>query len=110
LCFNIKWIAIHHGFTAQFHVPDLHTPSNKTIIVYFIIICVKLICVKLRKQHESVLLGNYDPKAPRGIVEEAIKKKSTNKEDTEESGSGKTVEAGLNKETAESILGSPEEK
>jgi len=36
-------------------------------------------------------------------------KKSANKEDTEEGGSGKTVEAGLNKETTESILGSPEE-
>ena len=64
---------------------------------------------EITTEDESVLLGNYDPKAPRGIVKEAIKKKSANKEDTEEGGSGKTVEAGLNKETAESILGSPEE-
>ena len=64
---------------------------------------------EITTEDESVLLGNYDPKAPRGIIKEAIKKKSANKEDTEEGGSGKTLEAGLNKETAESILGSPEE-
>jgi hypothetical protein len=30
---------------------------------------------EITTEDESVLLGNYDPKAPRGIVKEAIKKR-----------------------------------
>jgi hypothetical protein len=54
-------------------------------------------------------LGIMILKHPEVLLKKLSKKKSANKEDTEEDGSGKTVEAGLNKETAEFILGSPEE-
>jgi hypothetical protein len=43
------------------------------------------------------------------VVKAGIKKQSANKEDKEQGGSGRAVPAGINKETSDSILGSPEE-
>ena len=43
------------------------------------------------------------------VVKAGIKKQSENKKDKEQGGSGKAVQAGPNKETSDSILGSPKE-